>query len=102
MMRRGTGFDTYDANRESLKERQNVPALQLVADDHYSRRIDPVNLKHRLCNIETDCRDCLHSWLPQNRDRPSGDHFNGTYVPMEEPVHRTITGRGWSTLSARY
>jgi hypothetical protein len=20
-----------------------------------------------------------------DRDRPSGDHFNGTYVPVEEP-----------------
>src|SRR5215813_7004911 len=62
-----------------------MPALQLTADDHLSRRIDAVNLKHRLGDVETDCRDRLHAWLPHNRDRPSGDHFNATYVPMGEP-----------------
>src|SRR5262245_16747174 len=62
-----------------------MPALQLTADDHLSRRIDAVNLKHRLGDVETDCRDRLHAWLPHNRDRPNGDHFNGTYVPMGEP-----------------
>src|SRR5215475_1130604 len=62
-----------------------MPALQLTADDHLSRRIDAVNLKHRLGDVETDCRDRLHAWLPHNRDRPNGDHFNGTYVPMGGP-----------------
>ena len=62
-----------------------MPALQLAPDDHLSRRIDPVNLKYRLCDIETDCRDRLRAWLPKNCDRPSGDHFIGTYVPVEEP-----------------
>src|SRR5262249_33256624 len=62
-----------------------MPALQLTADDHLSRRIDAVDLKHRLGDVETDCRDRLHAWLPHNRDRPSGDHFNGTYVPIGEP-----------------
>src|SRR5215813_3621137 len=41
--------------------------------------------RNRLGDVETDCRDRLHAWLPHNRDRPSGDHFNGTYVPMGEP-----------------
>src|SRR5215467_12051076 len=62
-----------------------MPALQPTADDHLSRRIDAVNLKHRLGDVETDRRDRLHAWLPHNRDRPNGDHFNGTYVPMGEP-----------------
>src|SRR5262245_40962679 len=62
-----------------------MPALQLTADDHLSRRIDAVDLKHRLGDVETDRRDRLHAWLPHNRDRPSGDHFNGTYVPVGKP-----------------
>src|SRR5215475_6637860 len=72
-----------------------MPALQLTADDHPSRRIDAVNLKHRLGDVETDCRDRLHAWLPHNRDRPNGDHFNGTYVPMGEPstASKAVTGQ---------
>src|SRR5262244_1736641 len=85
MMRRGAGLHAHDTGREPLKERQNMPALQLTADDHLSRRTDAVDLKHRFSDVETDCRDRLHAWLPHNRDRPSGDHFNGTYVPMGEP-----------------
>src|SRR5262247_2878584 len=85
MMRSGTGLHANDAGWQPLKERQNMPALQLTADDHLSRRIDAVNLKHRLGDVETDCRDRLHAWLPHNRDRPSGDHFNCTYAPVGEP-----------------
>jgi hypothetical protein len=31
----------------------------------------------------------LHVRLP-DRDRPSGDHFDGTYVPVEEPSTASI------------
>src|SRR5262249_21076785 len=85
MMRRGAGLHADDTGREPLKERQNMPALQLTADDHLSRRTDAVDLKHRFSDVETDCRDRLHAWLPHNRDRPSGDHSNGTYVPAGKP-----------------
>src|SRR6185312_671810 len=54
-----------------LKERQNMPALQLTADEHLSRRIDAVNLKHRLGDVETDCRDRLHAWLPITATAPA-------------------------------
>src|SRR5262249_34519286 len=62
-----------------------MPAVQLTGDDLLPRRIDAVDLKHRLSDVETDCRDRLHAWLPRNCDRPSGDHFNGTYAPVGEP-----------------
>src|SRR5262245_16746305 len=48
-----------------------MPALQLTADDHLSRRIDAVDLKHRLCDVETDCRDRLHAWLPITATAPA-------------------------------
>ena len=50
---------------------QNLPALQLTADEHLSRRIDAVNLKHRLSDVETDCRDRLHAWLPITATTPA-------------------------------
>jgi hypothetical protein len=41
--------------------------LQLTADDHFAIVIDAVDLKYRLGNVETDCRDRLHDLAPPNR-----------------------------------
>src|SRR5215813_9051227 len=71
MMRRGTGLHADDAGWQPLKERQNMPALQLTADDHLSRRVDAVDLKHRFSNVETDRRDRLHAWLPITATAPA-------------------------------
>src|SRR5262249_48573229 len=71
MMRRGAGLHAHDTGREPLKERQNMPALQLTADDHLSRRTDAVDLKHRFSDVETDCRDRLHAWLPITATAPA-------------------------------
>ena len=57
------GLNTNEARRQLLEERQDIAALQLAADDHLAFRVDAVDLKNRLCNIETDCRDRLHEWL---------------------------------------
>src|SRR5437868_9437422 len=45
------------------KKRQNVAALELAANDYSTCRVNPVDLKNRLCDVETDCRDRLHVWL---------------------------------------
>ena len=63
VMRRRTGLDTNQARRQLLEERQNITALQLAAEDDIALRIDTVNLKNRLRDIETDCRNRLHDWL---------------------------------------
>src|ERR1700736_357504 len=63
MMRRSAGFDADEARRQPLKEWQNVPALELTAHDYITRRVNSVDLKNRLGDIETDCRDRLHVWL---------------------------------------
>src|SRR5262245_11174277 len=63
MMRRGAGLDANEARRQLLKERQNVTALQLAANDHIAFRIDAMDLKNRLCDVETDRRNRLHLWL---------------------------------------
>src|SRR5262249_41205055 len=63
MMRRSAGFDADKARRQLLKKWQNVAALELTANDYITHRVNSVDLKNRLCDIETDCRDCLHVWL---------------------------------------
>src|SRR6202047_3130183 len=63
MMRRSAGFDADEARRQPLKEWQNVPALELTANDYITRRVNSVDLKNRLGDIEPDCRDRLHVWL---------------------------------------
>src|SRR5262245_42044915 len=63
MMRRSAGFDADKARRQLLKEWYNVPALELTANDYITCRVNSVDLKNRLRDIETDCRDRLHVWL---------------------------------------
>jgi hypothetical protein len=48
-----------------------MSALQLTAEDDLSRRIDAVDLKHRLGNVETDCCDRLHACLPITATTPA-------------------------------
>src|SRR5262245_51023458 len=63
MMRRSAGFHADEARRQLLKEWQNVPALELTANDYITCRVNSVDLKNRLSDIETNCRDRLHVWL---------------------------------------
>src|SRR5215831_18080996 len=62
MMRRSAGFDADKARRQLLKEWYNVPALELTANDYITCRVNSVDLKNRLRDIETDCGR-LHVWL---------------------------------------
>ncbi len=64
-MRRGAGFDANETRLQLLKERQDVAPLELTADQYIAFRIDAVNLKNRLCDVETDGRDRLYVWLLQ-------------------------------------
>src|SRR5262245_10755496 len=63
MMRRSAGFHADEARRQLLKEWQNVPALEPTANDYITCRVNCVDLKNRLSDIETNCRDRLHVWL---------------------------------------
>src|SRR5215472_15375508 len=63
MMRRSAGFDANEARRQLLKEWQNVPALELAANDYITCRVNSVDLKNGLGDVETNCRDRLHIWL---------------------------------------
>src|SRR5215468_2242250 len=48
-----------------------MAAFQLAADDHIARGVNAVDLKNRLRDIETDCRNPLHGWLPRTVATPS-------------------------------
>src|SRR5262245_60142890 len=84
-MRRGTGFDANQARRQLLEEDQHVPALQLTAQGDIALRINAVNLKHGLRDIETDCRDCLHGWLSESWG------LNSTHWWRSRPQHQKQT-----------
>src|SRR5262249_17669826 len=62
MMRRSAGFDADNARRQLLKEWYNIPAFELTTNDYITCRVNSVDLKNRLGDIETDCRDHLHVW----------------------------------------
>jgi hypothetical protein len=57
----------------------------LPAENHITVRIDAMNLKDRLCDIETDRRNRLHELAPPNRGCSNSARLDGTLVPVEEP-----------------
>jgi hypothetical protein len=50
-----------------------------------------MNLKNRLRDIETDCRDGFHDLAPPNRRGLNSTHIRGTHVPVEEPSTASIS-----------
>src|SRR3979409_584759 len=63
MMRCGAGLDANEAGRKLLEEWKNLSPPQLSAKNHHAFRVDAVDLKNRLGDVETVCRDRLHAWL---------------------------------------
>src|SRR5277367_3728124 len=67
MMRRGAGLNADQARRLLLKECQYIAPLKLTTDNDIALRIDAVNLKNRLRDVETDGRNLSHDLAPPNR-----------------------------------
>src|SRR4029077_15556669 len=63
VMRRCAGLNADEAWRQLLEECQDIPSLQLAADHHLAYRVDAVDLKNRLRDVETDRRDAVHAAL---------------------------------------
>src|SRR5215472_8706697 len=63
MMRRCAGLNTDEAWHQLLEECQDITSLQLAPDDHLAYRVDAVDLKNRLRDVETDRRDPVHAAL---------------------------------------
>jgi hypothetical protein len=60
VVRRGASLNANQAWRQLLKERQDLATLQLAANNHLAGTINAMNLKDRLGDVETDCRNRLH------------------------------------------
>jgi hypothetical protein len=58
-VRRGTGLHANQAGRQRFEELQHLAAAKLLPDDNLLGRIDAVDLKHVLGDIQTD-RGNLH------------------------------------------
>jgi hypothetical protein len=58
-MRRGTGLHANQAGRQRREKLHHLTAAKLLPDDDLLGRIDAVDLKHVLGDIQTDC-DNLH------------------------------------------
>src|SRR5665811_2177397 len=63
VMRSRTGLNADDAPRRLAKEGQDLRPPQLPTDDHRAGCINPVNLKNRLGDIQTNRCNLLHGWL---------------------------------------
>jgi hypothetical protein len=64
-----SGFDT-DWAWQLLEGGQRVAPLELAAKGHFTLRVDAVDLKNRLRNIETDRRNPLHDLAPPESSAP--------------------------------
>src|SRR6266700_2716460 len=56
----GSAGSELETRRQLLEESSDVTPLQLSPDDHLPFRVDAIDLKNRLCDVETNCRDRLH------------------------------------------
>src|SRR5260370_40266614 len=90
IMRRRTGLDTNEARRQLLKERPHIPPLQLTAKHNIAIRINAVDLKNRLRDIETDSRNRSHDLAPPNHRRLTAPTSHGALAPVEEPSTASI------------
>src|SRR5712672_3317563 len=99
IMRRRTGLDTNEARRQLLKERQHIPPLQLTAKNNIAIRINAVDLKNRLRDIETDSRNRSHDLAPSNHRRltaPTSMALSRRWRSRPQHQFRTGVNRPWS------
>ena len=60
MVRRGASLCADQTCWQLLKERNYLATLQLAANNHLVSIINAMNLKDRLGDVETHCRNRLH------------------------------------------
>jgi hypothetical protein len=63
-VRGGTGLHANEARRQSFEELHHLTAAKLLPDDDLLGRIDAVDLKHVLGDIQTDCGNLHVERLP--------------------------------------
>src|SRR6516165_4505474 len=94
MMRRCAGFNTDEAWHQLLEECQDITSLQLAPDDHLAYRVDAVDLKNRLRDVETDRRDPVHAALLRIVVTPSATTSMALTCQWRSgPQHQELTFR---------
>jgi hypothetical protein len=61
MVRRRASLDTDETRLKLSEKRDDVPTLQLASHDRVAGCVDPMNLKYRLRNIETNRCDRIYA-----------------------------------------
>src|SRR5262249_40755282 len=76
--------------RQSTEERQNLRTAKLLAQNRRSLCINPVHLKNMLRQVQSDCSNLAHGWLPFAA--VSIRQQFGTQMPQGgHPPHHSIT-----------
>src|SRR5262249_51544624 len=89
VVRRPTRLHPNHAARQPAEERQNLRTPKPFAQNRSSLGIDPVHLKDMLRQVQSNCRNLAHGWLPVAAD--SIQQF-GTQMPQGgHPPHHSIT-----------
>src|SRR5262249_20672326 len=84
------------AARQPAEERQNLRTPKPFAQNRRSLCIDPVHLKDMLRQVQSNCRNLAHGWLPVAAD--SIQQF-GTQMPQGgHPPHHSITSSASSCI----
>src|SRR6056297_3901661 len=96
VMRAGACFHADETRLEAFEKLQDLTAAQLAPEDHHAVRVDAVDLKDGLGQIDADGGRLFHGWLP------SLVGFNDTpmwHIAMPEAgaVH-PISGGKWLAL----
>jgi len=92
VMRGGARLDADEAGRQLLEERQHIATLQLSTDDSIAPRVNAMDLKDRLCNVEADRRDCQHDELLRILVASSATDSKALARPVGGAVHSIISG----------
>jgi len=69
VMRRAARLHANQARRQLGKEWQHLRSSKRLADNDLTGRINAVNLKNALGQIEADCGNLHDGWLPFVRER---------------------------------
>src|SRR5271166_2232198 len=111
VVRGGTGLHANEARRQSFEELHHLTAAKLFPDDDLLGRIDAVDLKHVLGDIQTDCGNLhvdgslmwfvatitLRRFVAGSGRRPP--HHKPTYAVGKTPVSRSPRPRAPRTTT---
>lgn len=66
MVRSWTGFNADETRLQFCEKLQKFPPTDPLTDYNCTLSIDPMNLKNRFRDIETDCANLAHGRLPSS------------------------------------